>query len=351
MKKDILFIGIGQGGSNIAYEMQQKGFTSCYINSTIGDIRDLDINRRFIYHIPGANGCARDRIKALEYTKEYFNTIDSWINTDFVVFENIYICFAMGGGTGSGISPALTSILAKKYPNKNFGIVAILPSSDESLIAKKNAIECFEQIKKISKELKNIIFLDNNSTREKKVINSLFADDFNRFISIPTLKNIEGNIDADEIQKLIGMKGNVVFGNIKNNVMQSTKIYPITQKDCKAAFIVNNAKDNTVFPEDILSNFGRPLEFFTSICEDVEPFAGVFALSLPTKRISEIIEEIQIDTEKIMEISQEVDEFNISDFKIPDILKDYTNNSKKHAKRTIDTNEVDLDKAFTDFLN
>ena len=25
MKKDILFLGIGQGGSNIAYEMQKKG--------------------------------------------------------------------------------------------------------------------------------------------------------------------------------------------------------------------------------------------------------------------------------------------------------------------------------------
>lgn len=349
MKKDILFLGIGQGGSNIAYEMQNRGFTSCYINTTIGDIKDLNINRRFIYHIPGATGCARDRIKALDYAKEYFNTIDTWLNTDFSVFENIYISFATGGGSGSGISPALLSILAKKYPSKNFGAIAILPSSDESIMAKKNAVECFEQIKKISSQLKNIIFLDNNSIKDKKKINTSFANDFDNFIDIPHLNNVDGNIDADEIQKLVSMSGNVVFGNIDYKNIVLNKVYSHPKSDCKGAFIVNSTIDNNMDSDSLLEPFGIPIELFTCTSTDSNKPVGIFGLSLPTKRINELIEEIKEDSQKILQQKNSVQD-DVLDFDMPDFLNEFSSDTRK-SKREIDNSEnIDLDKEFAEFF-
>ena len=52
MREDLLFIGIGQAGSNIAYEMKQKGFQTFYINSTNDDVDLLDIPDNLKYHIP-----------------------------------------------------------------------------------------------------------------------------------------------------------------------------------------------------------------------------------------------------------------------------------------------------------
>lgn len=349
MKKDILFLGIGQGGSNIAYEMQNRGFTSCYINTTIGDIKDLNINRRFIYHIPGATGCARDRIKALDYAKEYFNTIDTWLNTDFSVFENIYICFATGGGSGSGISPALLSILAKKYPSKNFGAIAILPSSDESIMAKKNAVECFEQIKKISPLLKNIIFLDNNSIRDKKKINTSFADDFDNFINIPNLNNVDGNIDADEIQKLISMSGNVVFGNIEYKSIELNKIYPVPKSDCKGAFIINGTVDTNTDADSLLEPFGKPIELFTCTSTNSNKSVGIFGLSLPTKRVNEIIEEIKEDSQKILQQKNSIQD-DIQDFEMPDFLNEFSSSTRQEKREIDKAQDIDLDEEFAEFF-
>lgn len=341
MKEDILFIGIGQAGSNIAYALKQKGFQTFYINSTNDDVKLLEIPDNLKYHIPGATGCGRNRMKALNYTKEHFNNIDNIIMTKFPMFKHIYICFSTGGGTGSGISPALLSVLSKKYQDKNLGYIAVLPKSSESVDVKTNAIECYKQLQSLEYTTNNF-FLDNNSSvTDFLEINKIFADDFDRFVDIINNKSTKGNIDDDELEKLIMTKGNVVFAENIDGHLQVSPVFSKCEKVCEKAFIINN-KDNEITIDTISEKFSKPIRVFTGYNDDVNSYAGLFGLNMPTSRILELQEEILKDNE-IIKINQEKRNSQKLDFVIPDTLKENTQKVSQSAT-------FDLESEFDAFL-
>ncbi|WP_455090150.1 hypothetical protein [Peptoanaerobacter stomatis] len=333
MKEDVLFIGIGQAGSNLAYEMKQRGFQTFYINSTNDDVDLLDIDDNLKYHIPGATGCGRNRAKALNYTKEHFNNIDNIIMTKFPMFKHIYICFSTGGGTGSGISPVLLGILSQKYPNKNFGYVTILPNSSESVDIKTNSLECYSQLQKLT-HINNTLFLDNNSSvNDFIVINKIFADEFEKFIEITSYKSVRGNIDDDELEKLIATKGNVVFANKIGDTIEVTPIFSKPEKTIQKAFVINN--DDPITISMLENTFSKPARLFSGYNEDIKnSYAGLFGLPMPKSRIMEIQEEVLKDNEEIVIVKDEQ-----MDFVIPDSLKQ-NNVQKKDKLKSIDINSI-----------
>ena len=342
MREDILFIGIGQCGSNIAYEMKQKGFQTFYINSTNDDVDLLDIPDNLKYHIPGATGCGRNREKALNYTKEHFENIDNIINTKFPMFKHIFICFSTGGGTGSGISPVLLSILSKKYPHKNLGYVAVLPHSGESVDVKTNALQCYSQLQKLE-EVNNNYFLDNNSNITDYIqINKIFAQQFDRFVNITKNKSVKGNIDDDELEKLLKTKGNVVFATYKKNVLEVAPLFTKCEKSCEKVFVINNEIPITL--DVITEYFSKPTRMFTGYNEKEEySYAGIFGLQLPQTRVLELQEEILKDNEAIQKSKENYEKDKLT-FMIPDSLK---NNEDLIKKATVQFNLDDEFDLFT----
>lgn len=341
MKEDILFIGIGQAGSNIAYEMKKQGFQTFYINSTIDDVGLLDISDNLKYHIPGATGCGRNQKKALNYTKEHFVNIENILNLKFPMFKHIYICFSSGGGTGGGISPVLLSILSKKYPNKNYGFVTVLPSSKESVDVKTNSLECYRNLQNLD-YVKNSFFLDNNSKPNYLEINKDFAEDFNQFIQITSLKSVRGNIDDEEVDKLIATKGNVIFVKYKEDILTMSNIYSPPEKVCEKAFVING-NELTLTEKVITDYFSMPIKVFSGFKEDLEiPYAGIFGLGLPQKRILRIQEEI-LSANEALTTRDELSETNKLEFIIPENLKGKEANSSGVMK-------IDFEKEFAEFL-
>lgn len=341
MKQDILFIGVGQAGSNIANELRLKGFQTFYINSTNDDVALLDIPDNLKFHIPGATGCGRNRAKALSYTRDHFETIDGIIMTKFPMFKHIYFTFSTGGGTGSGISPVLLSILSQKYPDKNFGYVAVLPNSNESIDIKSNSLECFSQLQKLE-FVNNSFFLDNNSSfYDYLYINSVFAEEFEKFINVPLNKSKRGNVDYDEIEKLIKTKGNVVFAKYSNSIFSINPIFTKPEKNAEKAFTVHGKEPIT---EDIMARlFSKPTRIFNAYNENIEhSYAGMFGLNMPTQRILEIQEEVLRDNEIIKKHEEEQLNDSMS-FIIPENLKSKPISEKKKV------NDVDIANIFASF--
>ena len=342
-KQDILFIGIGQCGSNIAFEFKKRGYQTFYINTTNEDVQLLDIPDNLKYHIPSATGCGRNREKAFNYTKEHFNDIDTIINTKFPMLKHIYICFSTGGGTGSGISPALLGVLSKKYPNKTFGYVATLPNSEESIDIKSNALECYSQLQKLDK-IYNSFFLDNNSSISDIIeINKMFADEYDRFINLVKIKSIQGNIDDDEIEKMIRTKGNVVFGSMKKDKLIISTSFTKPSKNVDKAFLVNSPKEK-INIELIEESFGKPLQIFKTEDENstVSTF-GLFGLNLPQERILQISEEVLQDSNNREEFEQEE-----LDFIIPDVIKKNKKNDVNSSVQNIN-NDINISDLFESF--
>lgn len=141
-----LILGLGQGGSNMAVELFQKLSGSdekynCFIMNTslvdLHSIRDLSDDYKYAIDPFGSlkHGTGKKRGSVQEHSEETINDIlfkslkdrkpnpnnpfdGSLLNFRKMLLEgaignnNIYICSSLGGGTGSGLTPVMSSLLS-----------------------------------------------------------------------------------------------------------------------------------------------------------------------------------------------------------------------------------------------
>ena len=134
-------VGIGQGGNNVAQELEARGLQVLQINSSMEDLATLR-NPSNVYHIKTGEGSARnrDRIKSLAAADH--EGILSAINAK-IDGEIILVAFSAGGGTGSGLAPMLCQLLLMQ--GRQVGAIVILPGSHEMAKAQMNAYSCLNR--------------------------------------------------------------------------------------------------------------------------------------------------------------------------------------------------------------
>lgn len=327
MNDRIAFIGIGQAGGNIANEFRSLGYTSFFINTSIEDLNTIEADVRFKYHIPTAQGCNKDRDKAKQYTKDYYEIISNQIATKFGNITKFFFCFSMGGGTGSGISPLLINSLSKKKKNITFNAICILPASDESAKIKFNAINCYKELKSIP-FLSNIYFIDNNTYGGKNDINifpkTTKLESINKQIALRiddvlSMCNADtrGIIDTEEIEELLKVNGNVLIADIKDGSIFIDDIFPTTKIGCQyIAYSLKN--ENDYIKEKVEETFGKPLDDYKGY-NNSSSFVAVFGLPLPEEKISNLADVYEKDIEKISTFEEE--DLNIEITNLPDLTK------------------------------
>ena len=74
MKKKISFIAVGQAGGNIGQLFEGKGFPVLYVNTSQEDLDTLE-KAKYKYHVPGGEGCNKDRHKAKQLIIDDFDNI------------------------------------------------------------------------------------------------------------------------------------------------------------------------------------------------------------------------------------------------------------------------------------
>ena len=146
MKDRISFVAVGQAGGNIGRLFEQRGFSVLYINTSQEDLDTLE-NAKFKYHIPGGEGCNKDRHKAKQLIIDDFDNIASEIDAK-VRADLTFVVFASGGGTGSGAGPMLMDLLIDE--GKHIGAVTVIPAPEESVKSHINAYECFSELTEIA---------------------------------------------------------------------------------------------------------------------------------------------------------------------------------------------------------
>lgn len=257
----LLFIGIGQCGNNIVSEFDARGYHTFAINTSDLDLKAIDIENK--YRIPGATGCARDRKKALGYLRQNYNKIFNTIANKFSEQDMIYIVFSLGGGTGSGMSPLLLDAFSRKYYDKQFSCVVVVPSVDESIQCKINAVEAYNELVKIP-NLKSMFILDNNCRQDKLDINTEFVKLFDQVVNICE-PNKYGVIDDYELELLLTCKGNSVILHFDYNddgaivTDESKSIFLKHEKNCQYLGISTvDDFDITVLERE----FGKPKDVF-----------------------------------------------------------------------------------------
>lgn len=350
MKERMLFVCIGQGGGNIGQLFENKGYNCLFINTAYDDLKTLDGKHKL--HITGTFGCNRDRKKALKYLKEGYNAIVNAIESRFPQQDLIYLVFTAGGGTGSGLSPALLQLLARENSDKTYGAITVLPGMSESIKAQMNAIETFKDLSRVD-NLRNLIVLDNNNLNDKMVskldLNERFVSIFNLLMNI-SIPDERGVIDFSELETLITCKGSMYLSvtprghcigsqnghqNIDSekitslsediiNISDTNVFTPFETGTCEYLAISQGGQVDEskmkVEIDELKKLVGTPIDTFIGYNDSVN-FTIMAGMPHPTQRIRQIVENIEREHKKKMkENEQNVNSKNnnyIEDLELP----------------------------------
>lgn len=318
MRDEIGFIAIGQAAGNIGLLLEEKGYNVLFINTSTEDL-DLLKGAKHIYHIPGGEGCAKDRDKAKKHLAEHLDDLISVIRSK-IPQKYVFCIFASGGGTGSGISPFLLSILVDTFgaaeddskffsePEKYFGAITILPSDKEVLQPVTNSYNCCRELLDID-DLGTIFFLDNNSMENKLTINKIFVDDLDTILRIPEEhKSTKGNVDKSEVKKVLfethgagiitcQKRENSTSGQLIRAIREKSIYAPISTTGTARYYIFSTTMEidkNAFFTE-----FGEPLDTFQTYNEK-KNIVLMTGLGYPKERLGAIAKRV-LATKEVIE--------------------------------------------------
>ena len=237
-KNKILFIGCGQAGNNALNEILKLDtkYNGLFVNTSMTDIMPLIKNEtnptnqavlgQNVFVIPNADGSGKNRTKAKQYAKQYVSSILAELEK-YPLQENIYVVFSMGGGTGSGLAPTLSSMIRMRFPKKSVHLIAIKPKLKENKRVIENAIECWNDLTKayVNEKMSfhTISFLDNDKRDNELEVNKEWAKSLNSALSL-SAPHVRGTIDtADSTTLMTEAKGYQVIYNLDEQLKDTVK--------------------------------------------------------------------------------------------------------------------------------
>ena len=284
MKKKISFIAVGQAGGNIGQLFEGKGFPVLYVNTSQEDLDTLE-KAKYKYHVPGGEGCNKDRHKAKQLIIDDFDNIAGEIESK-VKADLMLVIFASGGGTGSGAGPMLIDLLTGE--GKTVGAVTVIPAPDESVKSHINSYECFSELTEISQTA--ACFILDNEKGDKLELNTAFVDAFTAFLEIPEKhKSVKGNIDKAEIVETLKAHGMAVLARDKGKdsagIIQALKggVFAPMEQDGAVKYIAASMA-GSVCMTDIEKAIGTPIDNFQTFNGE-ETICCISGLTYPQARL------------------------------------------------------------------
>jgi cell division GTPase FtsZ len=219
---DIAVIGLGQGGGNLAAEFARRGYRAMALNTARTDLSALGAPnhptlteaQRLYIGIDGYDGAGADLNYGRQCVLESAERIREIVARHTEGADVVLITAGLGGGTGSAVSELVKVVEALELP---LTVLATLPGSQESGIAKVNAVRAVSDLVKIP-DL-GLIFADNarlaelhgNLTLDEyfERINEIIVDPldaFNRLNQRPGLHPIR-TLDGEDLRTLLMSTG------------------------------------------------------------------------------------------------------------------------------------------------
>ncbi len=287
MKNKIGFIAIGQAGGNIGRLLEEKGYSVLFVNTSEEDLSTLQ-DVKYRYHIPGGEGCNKDRNKAKKLIVDNYENLSKEI-TEKINRDMLFVIFSSGGGTGSGVGPMLVDLLCDD--NKTVGAITVLPAQSESLKTHINSYECFCELTDISGMACTFI-LDNDKSADKIKLNSIFVNMFTRYLDIPDkFKSVKGNIDKAEVAETLKSHGMAIvssLGETNSSISAlitsfSKNIFAPVEDDRVIKYIALSGSDDINIAE-LEKAVGTPIDTFRTY-SDSSTLCMLAGLSYPQTRL------------------------------------------------------------------
>lgn len=228
---DIGIIGVGGAGNKIADTFAEAGYDVMAINLTDRDFAHLKNipNDEFsrVELITTAGGAGKRPDVGAQAIDEYASMLTKKIQRKFNNKEFIYVCFGLGGGTGTlGGSKVAELAASLGVPT---GAIVTLPRTNEGTDEKVNCLRGLQEVAN-KKTLKSVVVIDNQrvADRLKDVKNSDFwhsanreivnlFDSFNRY----SAEAADTTFDAQDYKNVLMTPG---FLSLGDSMVETAKV-------------------------------------------------------------------------------------------------------------------------------
>lgn len=329
----ITVIGCGACGNGICAEIQKDVFalegnksnvSFIGINTSTEDLATVDLDHKI--HLNNSKGAACNRENGVQDLAESIEIILPELQSYIIEDSIVFIATSLGGGTGSAITPHLASILLGL--GFKVGIIAVLPSDNESLKIKDNSRQTFNEIEGLKPQLGSIFILDNNSA-DKQQINRTFASLFTSVMCINN-KSQDGNMDLAEIEACLTTPSFSIITKVSRKNGNTAKIVEIlndnnnifAKRDDKVVSVIGiseavSAKESNIDMTGLRKEIGTaPTEFHGYLSASEENVIILSGLTMPYGRVDTMAESVDSEADIIqnaMKATTQVRTANVSD--------------------------------------
>lgn len=329
----ITVIGCGACGNGICAEIQKDVFALegnksnvafIGINTSTEDLATVDLDHKI--HLNNSKGAACNRENGVQDLAESIEIILPELQSYIIEDSIVFIATSLGGGTGSAITPHLASILLGL--GFRVGIIAVLPSDNESLKIKDNSRQTFNEIEGLKPQLGSIFILDNNSA-DKQQINRTFASLFTSVMCINN-KSQDGNMDLAEIEACLTTPSFSIITKVSRKNGNTAKIVEIlndnnnifAKRDDKVVSVIGiseavSAKESNIDMTGLRKEIGiAPTEFHGYLSASEENVIILSGLTMPYGRVDTMAESVDSEADIIqnaMKATTQVRTANVSD--------------------------------------
>ncbi len=354
LKKDILWIAVGEAGGRIVNEIlkKDKRYVGLFLNSNYNDLKDLE-NAKNVYTMANSSGTGKNRTKS----KLLFGENRHSIYDEILKFNSqkvYHIVFSMGGGTGGGLVPSLIMGMKLMNINKPINVTCVLPSYADNKRYRKNAIECWNELTQLD-NINTIHLLDNSKRENKEQINKEYAEMIDVFMNMPKFSTADDStVDAEEIG-IIGLsKGSTVFYNLPNDesnakmglakAIKSSIFADLCEENEVCQYLAITTKPNGYNQRDI-ENLFNVNEYTVNSFNDKYNLVVASGFK-PQKTIVEMLD-TSLKEEDLNRNNLKVETFSDLKIKTDVITKQNTDNTTLHQKNVEIINN-DIDKLLDD---
>lgn len=303
------FVGIGGYAGNQLLPFYKKNYPCLFINSAHQDLDSLkEVDESDKYHIPGGEGCNKNRKKSKELFRKDIDNIVNAVKEKFPGIEYLFVAAALGGGTGAGGVAAMKKIAMEELDLKACGTITVLPDTKtESVQALINSYETLAEIESTLDEPGAVFILDNSKNNNKMRINEMFFWYLDALLTSDCNSTL-GNVDDAEIGQLLSTPGVSIISKLgkdksdMQNLLSTfhNNIYAPLEEDKVIKYIglINSGMGKGIRIEDIYEEVGTPLDTYIGYEAD-STLCVLSGLSLPYTKMDEIKEKIDASKDTI----------------------------------------------------
>ena len=375
-------IGLGNTGNQIAaLAAEELKIPAMAINSSEKDLETIanKIPKILISDTEGSSkGAGKNRSLAKSYLKDSILSIISKEDVQsFISDLNVlFLVSSTGGGTGSGTALLMANIISSMFVDTHVIVVGILPVMSEALSSHVNSLEYLNELYG-NLENQTYMLYDNDSLynipsyKMMDTINREVVRDIDVLRCTYNYTTKYDSIDEQDMKRLISFPGRIMvtrLEDLKERDLDKSSIEDLLISKIKNTNHVELQRDRKVTATGIIVNLSEQVfndfdnhipavrEFIGDPDHDFNHLAINEDRKMPNKvflimsgmsqvndriqKISDRIEEIE-EKQKIREEENQLETLGITELsqKI----------SSKDAKKTLDTDKVDLANIFSKF--